>query len=138
MMLRSLLMAALLSSCAPPPVPVRDAGQPVASPQCRNPGPDPVIPKTAPPNSTYLTDVAPPLRYRAPVSAVNIDFMSKAEADRVCAGGVRVCGRIFYACASGRHLNMPNPCDYPMTDDYAKLLCHELAHINGWPASHGL
>lgn len=29
---------------------------------------------------------------------------------------------------------MPNPC--PERGDYAKLMCHEIGHANGWPADH--
>lgn len=39
------------------------------------------------------------------------------------------------ACARGDTINMPNPCEYPEAkniDSYAHLLCHELAHTNGW------
>ena len=41
------------------------------------------------------------------------------------------------ACTTAAHLIMPNPCNFPDTDAYAHLLCHELGHVNGWPATHG-
>lgn len=38
------------------------------------------------------------------------------------------------ACANTEFITMPNPCQYQ--DWYARLLCHELGHVNGWPAHH--
>jgi hypothetical protein len=35
----------------------------------------------------------------------------------------------------GSVLVVENPCLYP-SDPYARHVCHELAHINGWPADH--
>lgn len=32
---------------------------------------------------------------------------------------------------------MPNPCNEPKREAYAMKLCHELGHVNGWPADHG-
>jgi antirestriction protein ArdC len=34
-------------------------------------------------------------------------------------------------------LIMPDPCKFPATDNYARLMCHELGHLDGWPGSHG-
>ena len=39
--------------------------------------------------------------------------------------------------ASGGRVIAPNPCSYPETDLYARILCHEIGHANGWPATHG-
>lgn len=42
---------------------------------------------------------------------------------------------VTLACADVTIIYMPNPCFYPEEknhDSYAHLLCHELAHINGW------
>jgi hypothetical protein len=41
------------------------------------------------------------------------------------------------ACEIGGKVIAPNPCSYPETDSYAHLLCHEIGHANGWPATHG-
>ena len=38
------------------------------------------------------------------------------------------------ACATGPHIWAPNPCTW--SDPYAQLLCHEMAHVNGWPGTH--
>ncbi len=45
-------------------------------------------------------------------------------------------GYVTLACAQGPQIAMPNPCQFP-DDPYAALLCHEMAHVNGWPGTHG-
>jgi len=39
------------------------------------------------------------------------------------------------ACTHGDRITITNPCDYP-DQAYARLLCHEMAHVNLWPADH--
>jgi hypothetical protein len=38
------------------------------------------------------------------------------------------------ACANEGWAIMPNPCAW--RDPYAKMMCHELGHANGWAAGH--
>lgn len=40
------------------------------------------------------------------------------------------------ACQSGFRLYLPNPCTYGDSDEYARIVCHELGHLNGWPDNH--
>jgi hypothetical protein len=40
------------------------------------------------------------------------------------------------ACANENLITMPNPCHLMGGGWYADLLCHELAHANGWPHNH--
>lgn len=44
------------------------------------------------------------------------------------------------ACSFGppNEIYIPNPCDFAASDNYARLLCHEIAHIapNNWPDTH--
>lgn len=43
---------------------------------------------------------------------------------------IRACGDV-----NGPNIYMPNPCTYPEAKDhksYAYLLCHEIAHTEGW------
>jgi hypothetical protein len=42
------------------------------------------------------------------------------------------------ACSFGppNEIYMPNPCSFPPSDDYARLMCHEIGHLNGWPDNH--
>lgn len=42
----------------------------------------------------------------------------------------------FVGCVRPPLVHMPNPCDY-RDEDYARWMCHEMAHVNGWPATHG-
>lgn len=39
-------------------------------------------------------------------------------------------------CGDGRMITMPNPCQTITSGWYARLLCHELAHANGWSRTH--
>lgn len=39
------------------------------------------------------------------------------------------------ACESLGTVYMPNPCEF-RGDVYAELLCHESAHVRGWPHDH--
>ncbi len=46
--------------------------------------------------------------------------------------GVDACARIGVG-----EVWMPNPCSaYWRGDRYADLMCHEIGHTNGWPATH--
>ena len=38
------------------------------------------------------------------------------------------------ACANSQVIIAPNPCLY--RGEYAEMMCHELRHVNGWPADH--
>lgn len=42
----------------------------------------------------------------------------------------------FAGCERANTIYMPNPCPEAETDHYAKILCHEMAHVNGWSAVH--
>jgi hypothetical protein len=75
----------------------------------------------------------PPARFRANTRA-RIRFMDEAAIGRACGD------EGFGSCASIGPLRrpwlvMPNPCGIP--ESYAKRLCHELGHVNGWPRLHG-
>jgi hypothetical protein len=141
--MRAALIGLLLASCARPPAQMEAVSeQPASAKQCRPADSDPAIPANAPANSTWLAAGKPiPERFRgAPAGWLKIQFMEADEVNRVCAGGQAVCGRIFYACVRGDTLIMPNPCDEPGAPEdkgYAGTLCHEVAHVNGWPATHG-
>ena len=39
-------------------------------------------------------------------------------------------GYTILACAKGDTVWMPNPCRF--ADNYAGLMCHEMAHVNSW------
>ena len=44
-----------------------------------------------------------------------------------------LCSEAAFACAESPSgvVNIPNPCLY-RDDNYARILCHEMGHINGW------
>jgi hypothetical protein len=39
------------------------------------------------------------------------------------------------ACADRELITITNPCAY-QGESYAKRLCHEMGHVNGWDAGH--
>jgi hypothetical protein len=44
-------------------------------------------------------------------------------------------GKRFLGCARGNRVAMPNPCGIP-NEQFARIMCHELGHVNGWTADH--
>lgn len=90
------------------------------------------------PNSSLFSDARPPARYQAEAT-VTLKFAEQDQIDAACHPryGVPPAGMKTDACATGRTIIAPNPCEYDETDRYAHLLCHEMAHVNGWPATHG-
>jgi hypothetical protein len=102
-------------------------------------------------NNTTHDDGWPPLRYMGDHD-VAIHFTK--DVTQVC--GVAPAGYIMEGCEfpvdpktgkpadthapdSIEVLILPNPCspEYA-SESYAKLVCHELGHANGWPANHPL
>jgi hypothetical protein len=76
--------------------------------------------------------VIPPEEFQGNGSAI-IHFIDYKEAPKFCghpyAGGCQPTDR------RGRpNIIVPNPCEYT-EQSYAAVLCHELAHVNGW--AHG-
>jgi hypothetical protein len=119
-----------------PPAQMNATAPTTASAQCIPPDSRVVIlPPNAPTNSTFEFAGQPPLRYREDASTV-VEFTSADEVNRRCAGGVPICGKRFLGCRRGNKLIMPHPCR-ANPESYAALLCHEVAHVNGWPAYHG-
>ena len=45
-------------------------------------------------------------------------------------------GSGIIACADNELITISNPCSLDDGGWYARTLCHELAHANGWPANH--
>lgn len=72
----------------------------------------------------------PPAQYRKPVNTV-VYFVDRSQVETLCSKSEndRVMG-----CANPKSkvVVMPNPCDWPLGEAYAELMCHELGHINGW------
>jgi len=125
--MRGLLMALALlmapSQAVPQTLPQQVCSKPV-----------PVPSSALAQNSTYYSDGMPPERFRAN-RKVMIQFGGQADIERVC--GKAPCNMIMLACQPPNLLMLPNPCKYGPSDEFAKLVCHELGHLNGWPATHG-
>lgn len=99
---------------------------------------DPPLPKNAPPHATWYNTGSPPYRYQGDVK-VTIYFEQPNKINRDGQGGQVGCtGAVFaYSLQDKNTIHLPNPCTYPASDAYARLACHEMAHINGWPGYHG-
>ena len=81
--------------------------------------------------------VLPPAQYQVDASSF-VRFGDRVDIQRECTGRV---GNHSIACATigGGSIWIENPCDVYQADrsqHYAALLCHELGHVNGWPADH--
>jgi len=78
---------------------------------------------------------APPAKFIPTQTSANVIFAPPNEVSEVCSKG-----HPFRAVACAKQLGpnrgfviMPHPCDPSFKqDDYALLLCHELAHLKGW------
>jgi hypothetical protein len=85
--------------------------------------------------SSLLSNLLPiPPEYQKETS-VWVQTMSRAELDEKC--GTAPPGYVILACGKvGQpYIYMPNPCGYPEASDtrsYAHLMCHEIAHTEGW------
>ena len=127
-MLRSAVLAASLlipSPVAPATIGDTTCSAPVA------------VPATiTTPNATYYSDSEPPVRFRKSGS-VTVQFTTQAGINSIC--GKAPCNMVTLGCleTGPARMILPNPCSYPASDDYAELVCHELGHLNGWPATHG-
>lgn len=64
------------------------------------------------------------------IDAANVDGACRDPADRRPARG-----RI-HGCERDGVITVPNPCRWPNGSDLRDLLCHEMAHANGWPGTH--
>jgi len=90
------------------------------------------------PNSSLFDDSRPPERFQKEATVV-LEFADQAKIDEVCHPrfGTPPAGMKTDACATGNKIVAPHPCAFAERDRYAHLLCHELGHVNGWPATHG-
>ena len=89
------------------------------------------------PASLY-SDSTPPVRYRRDTT-VQLQVTDQEGIEQAChpVFGPPPAGMKTDACEIDGRIVAPNPCRFPDSDAYAHLLCHELGHANGWPATHG-
>ena len=65
-------------------------------------------------------------------NTVEVSFV--ADPNAVCGPHPIPCW-VILACVDeigGKKMVLPNPCLYKDKDNYARLVCHELAHTNHW------
>jgi len=87
---------------------------------------------------TTVFDGWPPERFQhMPDKAVRIIF-GRVAINAEC--GRTLWPEVIEACSISQDelLVMPDPCQFPETDDFARLMCHEIAHLppNNWPGNH--
>ena len=76
----------------------------------------------------------PPVRYHKDDFAL-VAFTSDVEA--ICGKGAPGYRIIACAYSERRVVIMPNPCSMEFTgEQFARIMCHEMGHIQGWPATH--
>lgn len=80
----------------------------------------------------------PPKKFRGDNSNIIVHFSSNTDDECVKRGLPLGRETKAEACAilsrSKSELVLPNPCERKET--YARIVCHELAHANGWSAYH--
>lgn len=76
-----------------------------------------------------------PLQYQGDAVAV-VMTGGQVPVHVYCSGGLPT-NQVILACTSPDRtiIAMPNPCEFADTERYARLLCHEMGHVNGW--THG-
>lgn len=88
-------------------------------------------------SSGLVNDATPPERFRSDASS-RVTYLPPEAVDRACAPEPRPCGVVYYGCATHGRVTLPNPCAAQFAGErFAELACHELGHVNGWPATHG-
>jgi hypothetical protein len=122
---RRLLLAALLAFQP-------TQGIPQTVQKCAAPIPVPQTVTT--PNSTYYSNGEPPARFaHIPNVVLHIRYGQQAIND-LC--GRPPCGMMFLGCTSGTNMALPDP--FSMDgEQFARIVRHEIGHLNGWPATHG-
>jgi hypothetical protein len=73
-------------------------------------------------------------------TAIRVEFVDRTLVSSRCAQrGATYFGQPALdalSCSNAAMITAPNPCSVIDGGWYARLLCHELGHANGWPQSH--
>lgn len=87
----------------------------------------------AAPQTTSLVDSGyPPVAYQGDTFGIVFFVDDAASLCGVPPPGYRILG-----CHKDGTIVMPNPCKEEYVGEaYAKLMCHEMGHRNGWPGDH--
>lgn len=78
----------------------------------------------------------PEFKYQGEATAV-VHFTDMREVKEICGADPRPDYKVL-ACTKNGVIISPNPCEFP--GDYAKIMCHEKAHVLGMvdaPSSNG-
>lgn len=89
-------------------------------------------------NGTLYFDGWPPPRYTRNATAF-VHFAGEQAITAKCdADDPSPADMTTEGCSFGppNEIYIPNPCTFPAGDRYARLLCHEIGHLNGWPDNH--
>ena len=85
-------------------------------------------------NSTLASTDNPPKRFaHPPVGTMKVAFGEDAIAN-FC--GQPPCGMKFYGCIRGDVVVLPDPFTVS-NEQFGRIARHELAHVAGWPETHG-
>ena len=86
-----------------------------------------------------FTDAAPPDRFTKN-AVITLELKDQAGIDAECQWryGTPPAGMQTNGCAFDATVVAPNPCEFARSERYARLLCHELGHVNGWSSGHEL
>lgn len=88
--------------------------------------------------TNLMDDGYPPARYQHDGTASLTMFVGQKTVNTVCGEAPR--GWRTMACAfpdTDRKMVLPNPCSAEFAgESFARLACHELGHLNGWPGNH--
>lgn len=80
------------------------------------------------------SNTIPPKEYRTDTFADRAIFTKDPEAECAYRGAIIIAGSEIRACVhisnGTKTIILPNPCNE--TGSYARLVCHELGHLNGW------
>jgi len=87
--------------------------------------------------TSWVDDGYPPVRYQHNGIAQVTTFTNQVGIDAAC--GKAGPGARTEACSFPKTLALvlPNPCGSEFAgQSFARLACHELGHLNGWPGNH--
>lgn len=93
--------------------------------------------------TTLWSDELPPQRFRQPSGWVMLIVEPELIVRKLCEregqpADVEPLGCAGISKDGDNYLIVPDPCPYAEEGEtYARVLCHERAHLAGWPPTHG-
>lgn len=84
----------------------------------------------------------PPPRFRGDNTVPKVTFAGSAKVRALCGVPAKPDQEVL-ACTGltntgdATRMVLPNPCVGFHGEEFAKLACHELGHVNSWPIDHG-